>query len=420
MATASWLSSLECSPSINQSSDTLSLVFQWVGFIFLSPCTQRIIWSSVDLLLVFTLIVVGAQKLFSKFTSNGTSTTSSSINEHLLGTDKSQFRVSLWFYLSLLVTALLGISYAVICIIAFSQGVNSPWGIGESLFRLVQAITQVVILVLIAHEKKFGAISHPLSLRIYWVANFIVLCLFSAGAIFRLISNGGDVNQYVKMDDIFFLATIPLSAFLFIVAIKGSSGISVVRESELSTDLRAEGYEPISTETNESSYAKASLFSKAVWLWLNPLLDKGYKSALKIEEVPTPPPDDRAERLAELFETNWPKPGERSKNLVLTTLLRCFWKDMVFTGFLALLRLTVTYVGPMLIQSFTDFTATKNRNLFKGCYLILILCLLNSLKPSVHITSISILRNLECLLGPVSLPLCKKGLRLSCSSKIMG
>ncbi|CAK9138989.1 unnamed protein product [Ilex paraguariensis] len=418
MATASWLSSLECSPSINQSSDTLSLVFQWVGFIFLSPCTQRILWSSVDLLLLFTLVLFGAQKLFSKLTSKDTTTTSSSINEHLLGTDKSQFRVSRWFYLSLLVTALLGISYAVICILAFSQGVNSPWRIGESLFRLVQAITQVVILVLIAHEKKFGAIFHPLSLRIYWVANFIVLCLFSAGAIVRLISNGGDMNQFVRMDDIFFLATIPLSAFLFIVAVKGSSGISVIRESESGRNLRPEGYEPILTESDVSGYGKASLLSKAVWLWMNPLIKKGYKAPLKIDEVPTLAHQYRAERMAELFETNWPKPGEQSKNLVLTTLIRCFWKDIAFTGFLALLRVAVMYVGPVLIQSFTDFTSGKSSNPYEGYYLILILLIakLVEVLSSHHFNFYS--QNLGMLIrSSVITTLYRKGLTLSCSSR---
>ncbi|CAK9145576.1 unnamed protein product [Ilex paraguariensis] len=385
MLSSSWLSSLECSPSITQSSDgssSLSVVLQWLGFIFLSPCSQRLLLSSVDLVFLFTLIVFGAQKTCSRFTSKGI--TSSSIDKPLLVTEKSHFRVSLWFYLSLLITALLAISYTVICILAFSEGVQSPWGLIEALFRLVQAITQASILVLIAHERKYGAVSHPMSLRINWVANFVILCLFTAGAITRLINIGGDLNPHIRMDGIFFLAIFPLSAFLFIVGGWGSSGISMIRESEFGTDLRPELSEPILTESNVSGYANASLLSRGVWFWMNPVLSKGYKSTLKMDEVPTLPPDHRAERMAKCFESNWPKPGESSKNLVLTTLIRCFWKDIAFTGFLAILRLAVRYVGPVLILSFIDFTSGKSRMLIRSS---------------------------------VITALYKKGLRLSCSSK---
>jgi hypothetical protein len=50
------------------------------------------------------------------------------------------------------------------------------WKLVDGLFWLIQAITHAVITILMFHEKRFQAVAHPLSLRIYWVANFIVYC----------------------------------------------------------------------------------------------------------------------------------------------------------------------------------------------------------------------------------------------------
>ncbi|CAK9176283.1 unnamed protein product [Ilex paraguariensis] len=71
-----------------------------------------------------------------------------------------------------------------------------------------------------------------LFLILYWMANFVVLCLFTVGAIAQLINNWGDLNPHIRMDDIFFLAIFPVFAFLFIVGVWGSSRISMIRESE--------------------------------------------------------------------------------------------------------------------------------------------------------------------------------------------
>ncbi|EFH38454.1 hypothetical protein ARALYDRAFT_921095 [Arabidopsis lyrata subsp. lyrata] len=92
-----------------------------------------------------------------------------------------------------------------------------------------------------------------------------------------------------------------------------------------------------------------------------------------LEEVPTLSPEHKAERLALLFESSWPKTSENSSHPVRTTLLRCLWKEILFTAILAIVRLGVMYVGPVLIQSLVDFTSDKRSSLWQGYYLVLIL-----------------------------------------------
>ncbi|PSR92609.1 ABC transporter C family member 14 like [Actinidia chinensis var. chinensis] len=414
MSSVSWLISSECSISINESSDSVSTA-KWLRFIFLSPCPQRLLFSAVDTLFLFTLVAVSARKLCYKFISKSNS--DSSINKPLLEINKSYLKVTIWFNLSLVLTALLAICYTVLCILAFIQGTQSPWQLTEAVFWLVQAITHVAILILIVHERKFEAVTHPLSLRIYWVANFVVVSLLTASGITRFVTIGGNFDPSLKMDDIVSFVVLPISAFLFIVAVRGSSGI-VVGELELGTNSRSQGNGNTSSNPNVSGYATASWFSKATWLWMSPLLSKGYKSTLKMDEVPSLSPDHRAEVMSEVFEVNWPKPEENSKNPVQTTLLRCFWKDVAFTGFLAVVRLIVMYVGPVLINSFVNFTSGKGSSPYEGYYLVLILLVakitevLSSHHFNFHSQKLGML--IRCT---VITALYKKGLRLSCSSR---
>ncbi|KAF8401477.1 hypothetical protein HHK36_012416 [Tetracentron sinense] len=419
MSSVSWITSFTCSSSFIHSTENtsyISIIFQWLRFIFLSACPQRALFSSINLLFLLTLLVFSIQKLYSRFCSHGNP--SSSINKPLIRNNRSHLRTTLWFKLSLFLTALLAVSYTILCILAFTRSTQSPWKLTEALFWFVQAITHIAITVLMAHEKRFEAVTHPMSLRMYWVANFIMACLFIASAIIRLIS----VKEYqypeLEMDDIFSLISFPISAILLVVAIRGLTGITVTMESESGMDSETRLYEPLLCKSNVTGYASASLISRAMWLWMNPLLSKGYKSPLKIDDVPSLAPDHRAERMSELFKLNWPKPSEKSKHPVRTTLLRCFWKKLVFNGFLAIVRLCVMYVGPLLIQGFVDFTSGKGSSAYEGYYLVVILLMAKCIEVlSAHQYNFQSQKLGMLIRSTLITSLYKKGLRLSCSAR---
>ncbi|XP_016543935.1 ABC transporter C family member 4-like [Capsicum annuum] len=77
-------------------------------------------------------------------------------------------------------------------------------------------------------------------------------------------------------------------------------------------------------DSTVSGYATTSLFSKAVWVSINPLLSTGYQSPLKLDEVPLLPPDFQAVRTSEFLQKNFPKPVQLSDIYVGTTLIRSF------------------------------------------------------------------------------------------------
>ncbi|KAG6415306.1 hypothetical protein SASPL_122712 [Salvia splendens] len=408
----SWITTLSCSSSEVQSSGSSPL--QWLRFIFLSPCPQRALISAVDILFLVVLVFFAVQKIYSRFTA--TRHSNGEISTPLISSKTDPVRTNVWFKLVLLVSLLVAVVSSVFCVLAFIRTSESEWQTVDGLYWLFQAITYLVITVLVIHEKRFRATSHPSTLRAYWIVQFVVLVLFFASSLTRLISFQESGSE-LRVDDIGSIIMFPLSVVLLAAGIRGVTGVEVVRDHQ-SVDSETHEFEDISEDSHVTGYASASVISKMFWIWLNPLLNKGYTAPLKLEDVPSLSPEHKAERMSRLFQKNWPKPEENSKHPVVKTLVRCFWKHLAFTAFLALLRLCVMYVGPTLIQGFVDFTAGKAASPYEGYYLVSVLLVakfvevLSSHQFNFHTQKLGML-----IRSTLITSLYKKGLRLSGSAR---
>nr|XP_043609017.1 ABC transporter C family member 4-like [Erigeron canadensis] len=415
----SWVTSVSCSSSsvVNEDAKGISFILQWLKFIFLSPCPQRALLTSIDVVFLFILFVFAIQKLYSRFTS---SNTTSNVHEPLITKTKIGVSTNIWFKLSVVASVVLTVLSVVSSVLAFTQNTQMPWKLIDGICWIVQTLSFLVITVLIIHEKRFKAVTHPLSLRVFWVVNFVVIALLASSSVVRLVSGNRNTSAF-KSEDIIPLIYVPFSIFLLVISVNGSTGITVTTESE-SLNANGNGKVIPADELNKSplvsGWASASIPSKVFWLWMNPLLTKGYTAPLKLEDIPSLSPEHRAEKMSKLFEENWPKPHENSKHPVRLTLIRCFWKHAAFTASLAVLRLCVMYVGPLLIQRFVDYTAGKRTSPYEGYYLIMILLVAKFVEVlSAHQFNFHSLKMGMLIRSTLITSLYKKGLRLTCSAR---
>ncbi|KAJ0743496.1 putative ABC-type xenobiotic transporter [Helianthus annuus] len=370
------------------------------SFIFLSPCPQRLLLASIDTLFLLILFVFILQKLYSKLTSRNNGDYPA-INEPLIPKTLESIKINLWFKLSLTFSTILTLLAISSAILAFIQNTETPWKLINGTCWLIHSITFIIITVLIYHQKNVITVAHPVSLRVFWILNFIAVALTACSSISRLISKSSSSEPLDWISAISLL----FSCFFLIVSVTGSTGITVEPESK-------------PDDLNVSGWASASFVSKLFWFWMNPLLKKGYKTPLKLDDIPTLSPEHRAEKMSLFFEQNWPKAEENSKHPVRTTLIRCFWKHIMFTGLLAIMKLCVGYVGPLLIQRFVDFTSGQRSSPYEGYYLVLILLVskLTEVLASNHFNFFTKKTGM-LIRSTLITSLYKKGLKLSCSAR---
>ncbi|MCL7043983.1 hypothetical protein MKW94_027272, partial [Papaver nudicaule] len=112
-----------------------------------------------------------------------------------------------------------------------------------------------------------------------------------------------------------------------------------------------------SSKSTETPFAQAGWFSKASFWWLNPLMKKGKKDTLKDDDIPRLRKVDQAETSYLLFMEELKKQKQidpSSPPSVLRAIINCFWKDILISGFFAMVKTLTLSVGPLLISAFIE------------------------------------------------------------------
>ncbi|OVA15853.1 ABC transporter [Macleaya cordata] len=133
----------------------------------------------------------------------------------------------------------------------------------------------------------------------------------------------------------------------------------------------------------ETPFANAGLLSRISFWWLNPLMEKGKKKTLEDEDIPTLRKEDRAETcylsfMEQLMKQNQTKPS--SPPSVFWAIVFCYWKEILISGFFALLKVLTLASGPLFLSAFIDVAEGKEAFKHEGIILAISLFLAKCLE----------------------------------------
>ncbi|KAK3145251.1 hypothetical protein QOZ80_4AG0326240 [Eleusine coracana subsp. coracana] len=354
-----WLATTACSPLPSSSSFPDRL-----AFIVLSPCPQRALLATLNLLFLLAALVLAVRSCLSRrrpdadgldrherepLLAKPTTATTETESPPRRGGNRS-FR-------HILVLAVSGVQSAAALVLLVLAVLRirgtAPWAAAECASLAAHAVAHLAVAWIVAAEKK--KVAHPAHLRLFWLCTGILAAVFSGCAAARFAA-----GEPVLPDDPLAFAWLALSLPLLYFS--------------LVTTTAAES---ANTGGTEQTYATASWLSLATFAWINPLISKGYKQTLAADQVPPVSPSDTAEAAYALFLSNWPSPslGSSSKpptRPVLTALLRSFYPQFLFIALLGLAHLSVMYIGPSLVNRFVDFVR-RGGDATEGLRLVLIL-----------------------------------------------
>ncbi|KAJ4951568.1 hypothetical protein NE237_028400 [Protea cynaroides] len=138
-------------------------------------------------------------------------------------------------------------------------------------------------------------------------------------------------------------------------------------------------YTPLNGQSNGSGksdfdshvtpFADAGFMSKMSFWWLNPLMRKGLEKTLEEDDIPRLNELYTAETCYIIFMEQLNK--QKQSNLstppsILWTIVSCHWKEILISGFFALLKIITLSAGPLILNAFIQVAEGKEAFKYEG------------------------------------------------------
>ncbi|KAK9117460.1 hypothetical protein Sjap_016407 [Stephania japonica] len=116
------------------------------------------------------------------------------------------------------------------------------------------------------------------------------------------------------------------------------------------------------TSANTSLFAKAGLWSKLTFKWLNPLFVMGNAQKLDLLNVPSIPESETAEEAFSLLQESIQR--QKTETLCLSkAIMGAIWRSLTVNAIFAGINTVASYIGPLLITSFFNFLSGNQNDL---------------------------------------------------------
>jgi ATP-binding cassette subfamily C (CFTR/MRP) protein 2 len=213
-------------------------------------------------------------------------------------------------------------------------------------------------------------------LRLLTILSFLFAGIVCALSLLSAILSK-EVSIKVALDMLSFPGAI-LLMFCTFKGYKYQASDEGVDESSLYTPLNGEASDVSKSDSVGlvTLFAKAGFFSRISFWWLNPLMKRGRERTLEDEDIPKLREADRAESCYLLFLEQLNKliqAEPSSQPSILRTIIVCHWKEILKSGFFALLKILTLSAGPVLLNAFILVAEGKESFKYEGYVLAITL-----------------------------------------------
>lgn len=116
-----------------------------------------------------------------------------------------------------------------------------------------------------------------------------------------------------------------------------------------------------------SPFSVAGFFSRMSFWWMNSLMKKGYRKPLEEKDIPALEVADQAGTQYAMFVN---KINARQLSL-FWAIVSCYKRDILFSGFFALLKVFTLSSGPLLVKEFINVSSGKGAFKHEGVVIAL-------------------------------------------------
>ncbi|GAU26411.1 hypothetical protein TSUD_278560 [Trifolium subterraneum] len=190
-----------------------------------------------------------------------------------------------------------------------------------------------------------------------WLWLFSILVFFSSAILCVLSMSYAIERRDLPLKEALDVISLPGSTLLLLCTYKACKREDCDADRETAERL----YAPLNSQFNDvpqchiTPFFKAGFFSNISFWWLNPLIKKGQEKTLQDEDIPKLRESERAESCYSQFVEQLRIQREKepsSHSSVLWTIIMCHRREIVITGFFALLKILAISCGPLLLNAF--------------------------------------------------------------------
>ncbi|KAL3712035.1 hypothetical protein TMatcc_000730 [Talaromyces marneffei ATCC 18224] len=147
------------------------------------------------------------------------------------------------------------------------------------------------------------------------------------------------------------------SVLIGTIAVKG---LALITEARDKTDILLADF------SSSSSELRSNIFSRALFLWLNPLLLMGFRDVISSQDLPAIHEKLSSEKLVARVQSNWKKCNQNKRHALMIQLLSSFPSELFFIFMSRTMEVGLNIVYPFLVQKAVTFLDTPTTTINDG------------------------------------------------------